>query len=1006
MGNPGLKSGRAHGGKPRQHAREPKPSQFQSPRVLALRDWSVSWRLIAVIVLALGMGLVFGGLRVSVAAGNAAQFGRVSHLANLAQQVTGLVQALEDERDETTGLLPITKPSDLKHWYDATDAAAVQVRSLAAGIDGSYPANIQSRVASVVSVITNLSALRSTAQASQSALAVIADYSAPITNMIALNGEIAQGTSDASLASDVQALNSLSLAKDQAAQQRALLFNALSQQIFADGVQQALTTAQSQQLTDLTAFGTTATAQEQTTYRNTVAGPRVNEAQNIAIYVVGTGSLAIGAGALGISAKNAPGQWYAAQTGTVDDMQKVELAIAKKIVARAQSLQRGAEQSALFNGVVTVVILLLVLVATLAVARSMVRPLRRLREGALNIATVQLPERVRQLSEAQDPSANLDVAPIDVMSANEIGQVARAFDQVHSEAVRLAGNEAMLRRSFNAMFVNLSRRSQSLIERLVRLIDSLEQNEQDPGRLANLFSMDHLVTRMRRNSENLLLLAGHDTARKWSGPVPLADVARAAASEIEQYNRVSLKIQPGIAVPGQAVSDVVHLLAELIENATVFSPEDTPVYVSAQDLASGGVLIDVSDNGVGVPEARLSEMNWRLDNPPVIDVSVSRHMGLFAVARLAERHGIRVRLRPRSPRGLTALVWLPDSIADRSVQPSSWPGDRLDRQTSARHAAAGHRTGGWSVPASSSLSSPSLTSPSLTNPSLTNPSLTSPSLTSPSLTSPSLTSPSLTSPSLTRPSVASPAASGRVEAGAAMWQDTTPAGVGQQHAAQVAASTHETPRASGSSPSIWFRSHAAAAAVAGDASPADAPLPAAGGLPALAGQTASADQVEPAGHQAHGGQPVQGGLPVPGMLPVPGALPGSGVSSGSGLPSRSGVSSGSGSGLPSGFRGSSGPGLWAESQHAAQVIAKPVHGDQTAAGLPVRVPRANLLPGSAGGQPAGNGASGRRTGRAPQLPAADRSPDLARNRLSGFQGGIRQAKVQDQAPGMGEENGR
>jgi len=977
MGNPGLTSGRAHGGKPRQHAREPKPSQFQSPRMLALRDWSVSWRLIAVIVLALSMGLVFGGLRVSVAAGNAAQFGRVSQLANLGQQVTGLVQALEDERDETTGLLPITKPQELKHWYDATDAAAAQVRSLAARIDGSYPSNIQSRVASVVSVITNLGELRTTAQASQSALAAIADYSAPITNMIALNGEIAQGTSDASLASDVQALNSLSLAKDQAAQQRALLFNALSQQIFADQVQQALTTAQSQQLTDLTAFGTTATAQEQNTYRNTVAGPQVNEAQNIAIYVAGTGSLAIGAGALGINAKNAPGQWYTAQSATVDDMQRVELGIAGKIVARAQSLQRGAEQSALVNGVVTVVILLLVLIATLAVAQSMVRPLRRLREGALNIATVQLPERVRQLSEAQDPSTSLDVAPIEVMSANEIGQVARAFDQVHAEAVRLAGNEAMLRRSFNAMFVNLSRRSQSLIERLVRLIDSLEQNEQDPGRLANLFSMDHLVTRMRRNSENLLLLAGHDTARKWSGPVPLADVARAAASEIEQYSRVSLKIQPGIAIPGQAVSDVVHLLAELIENATVFSPEDTPVYVSAQDLASGGVLIDVSDNGVGVPEARLSEMNWRLDNPPVIDVSVSRHMGLFAVARLAERHGIRVRLRPRSPRGLTALVWLPDSVADRSVQPSAWPGDRLDRQTSARHAAAGHRTDVRSFPAS--------------------PGLTSPGLTSAGLTSPGLTSAGLTSLGLTSATPASPPASGRLEGVSAMWQDTTPAGVGQQHSAQMVASTHEAPRASGSSPSIWFRSHAAAAAAAGDAQPADAVPPSAralassaDGLPALAGQAASAGQVEPArGRQpAQGSQPVQSGLPVSGMMPVSGALPGSGVPSGVGMPS--------------------GPGLWAEGQHAAQVIANPVHGDQTAAGLPVRVPRANLLPGSAGGgQPAGNGAAGRRTGgRAPQMPAADRSPDLVRNRLSGFQGGIRQAKDQDQASGMGEENGR
>ena len=215
------------------------------------------------------------------------------------------------------------------------------------------------------------------------------------------------------------------------------------------------------------------------------------------------------------------------------------------------------------------------------------------------------------------------------------------------------------------MFVNLSRRSQSLIERLVRMIDSLEQNEGDPERLSNLFAMDHLVTRMRRNSENLLLLAGHETARKWSDPVSLADVARASVSEIEQYSRVTLKIQPGIAVTGQAVSDVVHLLAEVIENATIFSAKDTPVHVAAQELTSGGVLIEVSDNGVGIPEARLAEMNWRLDNPPVMDVSVSRHMGLFAVARLAERHGVRVRLRPRSPHGLTALVWLPDSVTER-----------------------------------------------------------------------------------------------------------------------------------------------------------------------------------------------------------------------------------------------------------------------------------------------------------------------------------------------------
>ena len=353
-------------------------------------------------------------------------------------------------------------------------------------------------------------------------------------------------------------------------------------------------------------------------------------------------------------------------TNDLNALESTETLVADNIASRASQLESGAQQSALITGIITAIVLLIVLVAALLVARSLVLPLRRLRAGALDVATVQLPERVRQLSESPDPASSLEVSPIDVLTEDEIGQVARAFDQVHQEAVRLAGEEALLRTSFNAMFVNLSRRSQSLIERLARMIDSLEQNEDDPERLSNLFSMDHLVTRMRRNSENLLLLAGHEGARKWSESVTLADVARAATSEIEQYNRVVLNIQPGVSVIGQAVSDVVHLLAELVENATLYSPKDTQVSVAAQELTSGGVLIEVTDKGIGVSEARLAEMNWRLDNPPTMDVSVSRHMGLFAVARLAERHRVRVRLRPAAPQGLTALVWLPDSVIERT----------------------------------------------------------------------------------------------------------------------------------------------------------------------------------------------------------------------------------------------------------------------------------------------------------------------------------------------------
>ena len=692
MGNHEVVSAKPRSGAIDSQAKKSTVFRVPSPRAITLRDWPVSWRLIAVIVLALVMGLVFGGLRVSAAADSAAGFGRVSQLASLGQQVTGLVQAMEDERDETTGVISGGSPKVLQPWYNATNAAAARVQALAAGIGGSFPANIQASVATVRSAITppGLTALRSTAQASQDALAVIADYAAPIDDMITLNDQIAQGTSDPELVNDVRTLNSLALAKDQAAQQRALLFHALTQQFFGDGEQSALTTALSEELVDKASFQTTATPAEQSFFSSTVAGPKVNEAEGIEDLLLTAGGSVPDTTPMGIPLDRAPTEWYKAISSTINGMQSVELDVAGNIVARSQVLQRDAEQAALFNAILTVVILLLVLIATLAVARSLVRPLRRLREGALDIATVQLPQRVRLLGEAADPATSLEVAPIDVVSADEIGEVARAFDQVHAEAVRLAGNEAMLRNSFNAMFVNLSRRSQSLIERLARMIDSLEQNEADPDRLSSLFSMDHLVTRMRRNSENLLLLAGHETASKRSEPVPLADVARAATSEIEQYSRVTLKIQPGVAVIGQAVSDVVHLLAEIVENATIFSSRDTPVHVSAQELTSGGVLIEVSDSGVGVPEARLTEMNWRLDNPPVIDVSVSRHMGLFAVARLAERHGVRVRLRARSPRGLVALVWLPDGIIERGTGPSVWPGGRLGRQA----AATARRTSG------------------------------------------------------------------------------------------------------------------------------------------------------------------------------------------------------------------------------------------------------------------------------------------------------------------------
>ena len=334
--------------------------------------------------------------------------------------------------------------------------------------------------------------------------------------------------------------------------------------------------------------------------------------------------------------------------------------------AQATALQAGrAETPRELTAIVVLALLLIVLVSRSSMARSMILPLRRLRADALDVAGRRLPDMVRRLAESDRGDAqSVEVEPIDIDSTDEIGEVARAFDQVHSEAVRLAGDEAMLRANLNAMFVNLSRRSQTLIERQLGIIESLEQTEQDSSRLSSLFRLDHLATRMRRNSENLLVLAGHEAPRKWTQPVALVDVLRAAISEIEQYDRITLNVQSGLVIAGKAASDVVHLVAELVENATTFSRKDTQVHVTGQLLVSGGVLIEITDEGLGIPEQELAYANWRLDNPPVIDVAVSRRMGLFVVGRLAARHGIKVRLRRAQSGGLSALIWVPETVAE------------------------------------------------------------------------------------------------------------------------------------------------------------------------------------------------------------------------------------------------------------------------------------------------------------------------------------------------------
>ena len=335
---------------------------------------------------------------------------------------------------------------------------------------------------------------------------------------------------------------------------------------------------------------------------------------------------------------------------------------------KTQANSNGSVMAALAAGVVIIVVALASLF-TIAVARSVLQPLYRLRLGALELTGARLADAVRRASQngASQNNGNGDGAPfglrpVNVDASDELGEIARAFDELRRELLRLAVGEASQHGKLNTTFTDLSHRGQSLMERQLRLLQHLEQGEPDAERLAALFRVKRIGTRMHRYSENLLILVGHEPSGGWHQPVALAHVIRAAVSELEEFQRVSATAQPDVAIVGPAVNDVVHLLIELTENATSFSAADMQVDISGRALTSGGVLLEITDRGVGMTPKELAHANWALENPPTADTNIPKWIGLLVVARLAARHGIGVRLQPADFGGLTALVWLPDDI--------------------------------------------------------------------------------------------------------------------------------------------------------------------------------------------------------------------------------------------------------------------------------------------------------------------------------------------------------
>jgi len=669
----------------------PRGTTGPGPRA-ALRNWRISTRLVALLTLPVVAATSMGALRINQSMDDIQQLDNMKLLTEMTKQATELAAALQEERDQSAGPLAHGSASNdftVKGFRSKTDRAVETFKGASEDIDAADLPGVRETLVGLVRDLGGLEKIRSSAYGTENnASQTVEGYHRLITHLLDLSQDMAEATSNSEMIQRTRALAAFSSAKEYASIQRSILAAALptsnttfgklseTDRLYGEGALQS-------EASDLSGF--------LSIYGSDSAAELLKPVQEGNPTIQATDQYATRAMSSGLSDldKRSYKDWVDDSSIKIEQMGNIEHTLLEDMEQKARELRNESERDAIISGVLILLVLGISLVGAFVVARSMIRSLRRLQETATKVAQDRLPELVKQLSESDPQDVDTSVESVGVHSRDEIGQVAAAFDDVHREAVRLAAEQALLRGNVNAMFTNLSRRSQGLIQRQLSLISELESREADPDQLSSLFKLDHLATRMRRNGENLLVLAGEEPGRRWTRPVPLVDVLRAAASEVEQYERIELASVPTTEVAGRVVNDLVHLLAELLENATSFSSPQTKVKVTGHALPDGRVLIEIHDTGIGLSPEDLAAINERLASPPTVDVSVSRRMGLFVVGRLSQRHGIRIQLRPSDSGGTTALVMLPVDVAQGGKKPQPKPGQGAGAGGGVAAAAAG-----------------------------------------------------------------------------------------------------------------------------------------------------------------------------------------------------------------------------------------------------------------------------------------------------------------------------
>ncbi|MFI7026248.1 sensor histidine kinase [Micromonospora sp. NPDC049900] len=640
-----------------------------------LRDWRMRTKLAAVLVIPSVAFLVMAGVQAQSLVGRASTLSDFAAQVRVGEEITYLVHMLQQERDRTAGELPVLRASadeagraamlgSLQQYREATDDAARALREVAEPVAEADPAwrDVYSVASQAVQQVEYIRGVMATVVLSDDT--ILGNYHRAIEGLLNLLAQPAPGNDRPELADAVLRYVQFARAKDLSARVRAEVYAAARDSGYSADGGARLAELRARQLTALGVFRIAATNGQVARYDEMSVTPvfaATAELEDRAIAQIAAGRLVL-----------TGGQWWEAGDNRHELLRQYEAEVLAEAVQQAEAASSSQlRQTLLLIGAIITVLLVAVLISVL-VGRSLARSIRLLRSQALRIAQLELPEALARLRSVSGGVPPIEVSPAVVRSLDEIGELAEAFVAVHRSAVGVAVEQANMRRNVNAMFVNLARRSQVLVERQLELLDDLEREEGDPEQLENLFKLDHLAARMRRNDESLLVLAGTESTRRWNRPIGLGAVLLAASAEIEQYQRVRHEAVADLHVVGHAVGELVHLLAELLENATAFSRPDTVVQVMARAEGPGAV-VEIADQGIGMSETALAEANAVLATPPAADVATVERMGLFVVSHLAARHGVEVRLHG-GVGGLVARIKLPGALlAAPSVEPAPAP---------------------------------------------------------------------------------------------------------------------------------------------------------------------------------------------------------------------------------------------------------------------------------------------------------------------------------------------